>query len=306
MRLKDKVAIITGSGSGIGRASAVAFSKEGAKVVVVDVNDDGGNETVDLIKENGGDAVFIHVDISKEKEVQNMVDIAVNTYGKLDILFNNAAILPSLDSPLIDVTEEEWDKYFNINVKGLFFGCKYAVPEMKKVGKGAIINTAALAGVLPSGGRTQYNTTKGAGIVFTKSLAMEVAQFGIRVNAIGPGPTLTAAMKDKLAQEGEAFKGGRSSQKRHLGMNGVARKDGGRAGLGRGTGGLFAEGELPDCRRARRAGDSQLPAPVLGGRENRGEIEWVAVGVRQHGPAEFRAPPSWTTEMATTDASACD
>jgi len=206
MRLKDKVAIITGSGSGIGRASAVAFSKEGAKVVVVDVNDDGGNETVDLIKENGGDAVFIHVDISKEKEVQNMVDIAVNTYGKLDILFNNAAILPSLDSPLIDVTEEEWDKYFNINVKGLFFGCKYAVPEMKKVGKGAIINTAALAGVLPSGGRTQYNTTKGAGIVFTKSLAMEVAQFGIRVNAIGPGPTLTAAMKDKLAQEGEAFK----------------------------------------------------------------------------------------------------
>lgn len=206
MRLKDKVAIITGAASGMGRSTAILFANEGAKVVVADFNEKGGKETVETIKKNGGDAIFVYTDVSKEKEVQNMVRTAVETYGKLDVLYNNAAILPALDATVLDVTEEVWDRYFDINVKSVFLGCKYAVPEMKKAGKGSIINAAAVAGILPSAGRTPYNTTKGAIITFTKSMAMEVSEFGIRVNAIGPGPTLTEAMKEKFAQESEEFR----------------------------------------------------------------------------------------------------
>ncbi|MBN2061015.1 MAG: SDR family oxidoreductase [Deltaproteobacteria bacterium] len=204
MRLKDKVAIITGAGSGMGQAAAILFAKEGAKVVVADIKTDLGEKTVNMVKDDGGEAIFIAVDVSKEKEVENMVDTTVKEYGKLDIIYNNAGIAP-VETPFLTITEETWDRFMNINLKGTFFGCKYAIPIFKQAGKGVIINAAALAGILPSPGRSHYNSTKGGVILLTKSLAVEMAEFNIRVNAIAPGPTLTPMLQNLIDNSTEEF-----------------------------------------------------------------------------------------------------
>ena len=190
MRLADKVAIIASAGSGMGRASAIRFAQEGSKVVVADLNPQNGQETVDIILTNGGEAVFVHVNVTKENEVENMVRTAVEKYGKLNILFNNAGC-PQLDKRFETITDDEWQNIMNVNVKGILLGVKYALPELKKAGNGAIVNNASLAGIMPWPGSAAYATSKGAAITLSKVLAGELAPFKIRVNVIAPGPTDT-------------------------------------------------------------------------------------------------------------------
>ena len=201
MKLSNKVALITGAGSGIGRASAVLFSREGAEVAVACRTVEHGQETVDLIRDIGGKAVFIKTDVSKADEVAGMVRTTVDTYGRLDILFNNAGVA-SIPMPTEEFEEERWDKIMAVNAKGIFLGCKYAIPFMKSQGGGVIINTASASGVRPRPGTSAYSASKGAAIVLTKALALELAPFGIRVNCINPVATETP-MATWLATSGQ-------------------------------------------------------------------------------------------------------
>ena len=191
MRLPNKVGLITGAASGIGRASAVLFAKEGAKIVVADIDETGGRQTVDLIAREGGSAVFVKADVTKAADVERMIKASVDQFGKLDILFNNAGVGTAF-TPLEQVDEALWDRVMAINVKSMFLGCKYAAPVMKAQGGGVIINTASISGVRPRPGLTVYATSKGAVIVFTKAIAIEFAPYKIRVNCINPVVTDTA------------------------------------------------------------------------------------------------------------------
>jgi len=190
MRLLNKVVLITGSGSGMGRASAILFSQEGAKISVVDMDNKSGQQTVELIKKKGGEAIFIQADVSKASDVERMIKTTVDTYVRLDILFNNAGF-PMSFTPVEEVKEELWDRMMDINVKGIFLGCKYAVPIMKKQGGGVIINTASIIGVRPRPNMSAYSASKGAAITLTKELAIELAPYKIRVNCINPVATDT-------------------------------------------------------------------------------------------------------------------
>ncbi len=203
MRLSNKVALITGAGSGFGQASAILFAKEGAKVAVADIDGKAAAGTVETIKKNGGDAIAIEADVSKPAEVERMVKTAVEKYGKLDILFNNAGC-PMLPTPVENLEEELWDKIMNVNVKGIFFGCKYAAPIMKKQGGGVIINTASISGLRPRPGSSAYATSKAAAIMLTKAMAIEFASSNIRVNALNPVAADTA-MLPKLGVTKEAM-----------------------------------------------------------------------------------------------------
>jgi len=197
MRLENKVAIITGAGSGIGKASAMLFAKEGAKVVVADWSEEGGNQTVSEIKAAGGEAVFVKTDVSKAADIDTMVSTCVSTFGKLDILFNNAGIVSQ--GKIADFTEEDWDKVINVDLKGVFLGCKRAIPEMEKQGRGKIISTASIAGLVGFDGTSGYCAAKGGIVSLTRELALECAPKKINVNAIAPGVIETAMTKDILA-----------------------------------------------------------------------------------------------------------
>ncbi|HOE18257.1 MAG TPA: SDR family oxidoreductase [Syntrophorhabdaceae bacterium] len=190
MRLSNKVALITGAGSGMGQASALLFAEEGAKAAVVDINGKAAQQTVNLIKEKGGDAVSIEGDVSKANDVAGMIKATMDAFGRLDILFNNAGY-PMVPTPLIDVEEELWDKIMDVNVKGIFLACKYAVPIMRQQGGGVIINTASISGVRPRPGQSPYAASKAAAILLTKALAVEFAPYKIRVNCINPTATET-------------------------------------------------------------------------------------------------------------------
>ena len=185
MRLKDKVALITGAGSGMGRASALLFAKEGAKVAVCDINEKNGMDTVDIINKGGGESIFVKADVSVAKDVENMIITTIDTYEKIDILFNNAG-LPMSFTPIENVDEELWDKIMDVNVKSIFLACKYTVPIMKKQGGGVILNTASIIGVRPRPGLNAYHASKAAAINLTRGLALELASYKIRVNCINP------------------------------------------------------------------------------------------------------------------------
>jgi len=191
MRLPDKVALITGAASGIGRASAVLFAREGARVAVADIDETGGRQTVDLIGKEGGKAIFIKADVTKADDVEGMIKACVDRLGRVDILFNNAGIGTAF-TPLEQVDEALWDRVMAINVKSIFLGCKYAAPVMKAQGGGVVINTASISGVRPRPGLTIYAASKGAVIVLTKAIAIEFAPHKIRVNCINPVVTDTA------------------------------------------------------------------------------------------------------------------
>jgi 3-oxoacyl-[acyl-carrier protein] reductase len=199
MRLANKVAIITGAGSGLGRASAILFAKEGAKVVVADINDDSGKETVEYIKSSGGEAIFVHTDVSKASDAENLIKATMEKFGKIDILFNNAGI-PHRPIPVEDLPESIWDSTLAVNVKGIFLAAKYVTPIMKKAGKGVIINLASVSGLRPRPGNTAYATSKAAAIHLTKTLAIELASSNIRVNAINPVAADTPMLPDLLSE----------------------------------------------------------------------------------------------------------
>jgi NAD(P)-dependent dehydrogenase (short-subunit alcohol dehydrogenase family) len=199
MRLENKVALITGAGSGIGRETALLFAGEGASIVVVDVNDAAGDETVRMVTDAGGQAAYVYADVSKAGDCEAMVAFAEQTFGKLNVLFNNAGISHANDDDAINTSEDVWDLTFNINVKGVFLGCKYGIPAIRRAGGGSIINTASFVALLGAATpQLAYTASKGAVLSMTRELAVIHAREGIRVNALCPGPLRTELLMKYL------------------------------------------------------------------------------------------------------------
>lgn len=185
MRLAAKVAVVTGAGSGFGEAIARLYAEEGARVVLADINDAAGEQVADGIRAAGGDAIYVHADVSDADSVQSLIDHAVEHYGELDIIVNNAGITHR-NGPMLEVDEAMFDKIYAVNVKSLFHTAKAAVPLFRKRGGGCFVNVASTAGVRPRPGLTWYNGSKGAAIITGKSMAVELAPDNIRVNTINP------------------------------------------------------------------------------------------------------------------------
>jgi NAD(P)-dependent dehydrogenase (short-subunit alcohol dehydrogenase family) len=200
MRLANKVALITGAGSGIGRESALLFAREGAQVVVGDVNVIGGEQTVEQITAAGGQATFVKVDVSKAAEVKAMIEAAEVTYGGLHILFNNAGIFHGDDNSVLDTEEAIWELTININLKGVFLGCKYGIPALLRAGGGSIINTASFVAVMGAATpQIAYTASKGGVLAMTREIAVEFARQGIRANSLCPGPVQTPLLDQLMA-----------------------------------------------------------------------------------------------------------
>jgi len=216
LRLKDKVAIVSGAGSirpgmGNGKATAILFAREGAKVIAVDRNLKAAEETVRLIVEEGGEARAIQADVTKGSEAKEVIDATVASYGRLDILFNNVGI--GLGGGGLKVTEEEWDAVMDTNLKSTLFMCKYAVPAMKKAGGGAIVNNASMAAFY--GHRIYAYATSKAGVVaLTRSLAVGLAKYNIRVNCVAPGFIDTPMVQPIMGDKREREVGGRVPMRR--------------------------------------------------------------------------------------------
>lgn len=192
MRLQDKVALITGAGGGIGRETALLFAQEGAAIVAVDVNDVGGQETVELVMDAGGRAIYVHGDVSKARDCERMVAAAEDVFGRLNIMFNNAGIMHSADDDAIKTEEDVWDLTMNINLKGVFLGCKYGIPALRRAGGGSIINTASFVALLGAATpQIAYTASKGGVLAMSRELAIVHARENIRVNALCPGPLHT-------------------------------------------------------------------------------------------------------------------
>ncbi len=192
MRLKDRVALITGAASGIGLESARLFATEGARIVAVDLNDEAGEACASRIRDDGGEAIYVHADVSKSSDCKEMIDAAEKEFGKLDTLFNNAGIMHSADDDAVNTDEKIWDLTMGINLKSVFLGCKYGIPALQRAGGGSIINTASLVAVMGSGApQLAYTASKGGVLALSKELAIVHAKENIRVNALCPGPLNT-------------------------------------------------------------------------------------------------------------------
>jgi len=191
-RLREKVALITGAGSGIGRESSLLWASEGASIVAVDINQAAAQHTADAVQAAGGRAVAVQADVSRAQDCERMIATAERECGKLNILFNNAGIMDNRDDDAVTTDESVWDMTMNVNAKGVFFGCKYGIPALRRAGGGAIVNTASFVAVLGAATpQVAYTASKGAVLALTRELAIVHARENIRINALCPGPLKT-------------------------------------------------------------------------------------------------------------------
>jgi len=205
MRLQDKVVMITGAGSGMGRTAAVMFAREGATVAVLDVSETAGEQTVEQVRAAGGEAQFFRCDVAAEESVREAVGQTLAAFGKVDVLYNNAGIMPAEDHSVIDTEVEVWDRVMAVNVRGIFLMCKHVIPQMVTQGKGSIINIASFVAFMGcSVPQDAYTASKGAVVSLTRSLAIQFRPKGIRSNAICPGPIETPLLLDWLVKDEEA------------------------------------------------------------------------------------------------------
>jgi NAD(P)-dependent dehydrogenase (short-subunit alcohol dehydrogenase family) len=199
-RLAGKVALITGAGSGMGRAAAELFAGEGTKVVVTDVVDDAGNATVAAVRAAGGDAAYVRADVSKAADCEAMVQCATDTYGGLHVLYNNAGIFPADDGGVLDTPESTWEKVMDINLKGVWLGCRAGIPAMIASGGGSIVNVASFVAIVGAAtAQIAYTASKGGVLSMTREIAVEYARRGIRANALCPGPIQTPLLEELLS-----------------------------------------------------------------------------------------------------------
>lgn len=200
-RLDGKVALITGAASGMGKIAAQLFAREGAKVVLTDLADEAGAATVREIGEAGGEAAYVHADVSNGGDAKAMVDFAVRTYGKLDVLYNNAGVFPAEDGSVTQTPEAVWDLTINVNLKGVFLGCQYGIPAMlETAGGGSIVNVASFVALMGAAvPQIAYTASKGGVLAMTREIAVEFARRGIRANALCPGPIETPLLAELLA-----------------------------------------------------------------------------------------------------------
>ena len=196
MRLKNKIAVIAGAATGIGRASALLFAREGAAVAVGDINDAAGAETIASIRQAGGEGVYVHCDVGVPADVERLVETAVAAYGRLDIIFNNVGI--DIVGKVHETSEETWERCININLSGAFRGMKYAIPHMLRGGGGSIISTASIQGLVAFDGYAAYAAAKGAIVQLTRQVAFDYGRHNIRVNCICPGTVLTPMVINQL------------------------------------------------------------------------------------------------------------
>ncbi len=199
MRLKDKTALITGAGSGIGYQTALRFSNEGASIVAVDIDEAAGQRCVADIVQQGGSAIFVHADVSLAADCEAMIAAAEAAYGQLDVLFNNAGISHADDDDAINTSEAVWEQTMAVNVKGVFLGCKFGIPALRRAGGGSVINTASFVALLGAATpQLAYTASKGAVLAMTRELAVIHARENIRVNALCPGPLRTELLMKYL------------------------------------------------------------------------------------------------------------
>jgi NAD(P)-dependent dehydrogenase (short-subunit alcohol dehydrogenase family) len=199
MKLKEKVALITGAAGGIGRESALLFSREGAAIVAVDVNDAAGKETVSLVERQGGRAHYVRADVSQAADCQAMVAAAEQMFGKLNILFNNAGIMLGGDDDAVNTSEDTWEKTLAVNLKGVFLGCKFGIPALRRAGGGSIINTASFVALMGAATpQVAYTASKGGVLALSRELAVIHAREKIRVNSLCPGPLRTDLLMNFL------------------------------------------------------------------------------------------------------------
>jgi NAD(P)-dependent dehydrogenase (short-subunit alcohol dehydrogenase family) len=196
--LSDKVCVITGGGSGVGRAAAVLFAQHGGSIVLGDIRDDWMQDTIALVEEAGGIAIAVHCDVSRETDVERLIAAAVERFGRLDVMYNNAGVgTPRPGLGFVDHSQQDWERLIGINLMGMVYGCKHAVLQFRRqAGGGVIVNTGSVAGIVGFGG-VPYGVTKAGGILLTKSLAIEVAKEDIRINAIAPATLLTNFGRDE-------------------------------------------------------------------------------------------------------------
>ncbi|MFO7548468.1 MAG: glucose 1-dehydrogenase [Acidimicrobiia bacterium] len=202
MRLEGKVTLITGAGSGIGREAALLFAAEGAAVVAVDVREEPAAETAAMVEQAGGRAQAVRADVSKDADCRAMVEAAEATFGRLDVLFNNAGIMHSADDDAVATAEDIWDLTMDINAKGVFLGCKHGIPALRRAGGGSIINTASFVAIMGAATpQIAYTASKGAVLALTRELAVVHARENIRVNSLCPGPLRTELLMKFLDTE---------------------------------------------------------------------------------------------------------